>query len=90
MTPKERFKGHFDFLDELDEAIAAALGQYHEAEESDLEELRHLQREVGMARRTLAELCEKFAGMGSEGAAQEPAVTAPQDHLPGAKSAASA
>ncbi len=90
MTPKERFKGHFDFLDELDEAIAAALGQYQKAEESDLEELRHLQREVGMARRTLAELCEKFAGRSSEETAAEPAAATPQDHLPSAKSAASA
>lgn len=61
MTPTERFKSHFDFLDQLDEAIEVALKQYQDAEESDLEELRHLQREAGLARRTLAELCEKFA-----------------------------
>ena len=77
MTPKERFKGHFDFLDQLDEAIEAALKQYHDAEESDLEELRHLQREAGLARRTLAELCRKFAtpvgDPGSEEESQEPA-----------------
>ena len=77
MTPKERFKGHFDFLDQLDEAIEAALKQYHDAEESDLEELRHLQREAGLARRTLAELCKKFAepvgDPGPESDAQEPA-----------------
>ena len=60
MTPNERFKGHFEFLEQLDEAIGAALAQYHDAEEGDLEELRHLQREVGLARRTLVELCEKF------------------------------
>ena len=75
MTPKERFKGHFDFLDQLDEAIEAALKQYHDAEENDLEELRHLQREAGLARRTLAELCRKFtepvSDPGSEAEAQE-------------------
>ena len=60
MTPNERFKGHFEFLDQLEEAIEAALAQYHDAEEADLEELRHLQREVGLARRTLVELCKKF------------------------------
>lgn len=90
MTPQERFKGHFNFLDELDEAIGVALGQYNEAEESDLEELRHLQREVGMARRTLGELCEKFAGVYREEAADEPAANAPQDHAPSEKSAANA
>lgn len=77
MTPKERFKGHFDFLDQLDEAIEAALKQYHDAEESDLEELRHLQREAGLARRTLAELCSKFAkpaaNPGGKEESQEPA-----------------
>lgn len=87
MMPNERFKGHFEFLEQLNEAIDAALAQYHNAEEGDLEELRHLKREVGLARRTLVELCEKFTRpLGDEqraGAAAELA-----DHGPGEKSAA--
>lgn len=67
MTPKDRFKGHFEFLEHLDETINDALAQYSGAEEADLEELRHLQREVGMARRTLSELCAKFAPLNGEG-----------------------
>lgn len=89
MTPKDRFKGHFDFLAQLDEAIEAALKQYHQAEESDLEELRHLQREVGMARGTLEELCEKFAGTSGEAPVQSQAQVAAeaQDQASSEKSA---
>ncbi len=81
MTPTERFKSHFDFLDQLDEAIEAALKQYQDAEESDLEELRHLQREAGLARRTLVELCKKFTGpVSGQGKTSGRSVDAPQDH----------
>lgn len=88
MTPTERFNGHFNFLDQLDEAIEAALKHYHDAEESDLEELRHLQREAGLARRTLVELCKKFSQPASEGEMQKSAFTQQQDQAAGAKSVA--
>lgn len=92
MTPKDRFKGHFEFLEHLDETINDALAQYRGAEEADLEELRHLQREVGMARRTLSELCEKFtpsAGEGEGAPAAEEAVSVSHESAPSEKSAAS-
>ncbi len=82
MTPNERFKSHFEFLDQLDEAIGAALKQYHGAEESDLEELRHLQREVGLARRTLAALCKKFTQPLGEKEAPEQASSAAEPQEP--------
>ncbi len=90
MIPTERFKSHFDFLDQLDEAIEAALKQYHDAEESDLEELRHLQREAGLARRTLVELCKKFSGPVSKDEAQERVYDVAQDQPAAEKSATGA
>lgn len=88
MTPNDRFKGHFDFLDHLDETIEAALVQYRDAEEADLEELRHLQREVGLARRTLAALCKKYTQPIADQQAEEAAAVS-HDPVASEKSAAS-
>lgn len=90
MTPNDRFKGHFEFLDHLDETIDTALSQYHDAKEGDLEELRHLQREVGMARRTLADLCAKFTQPISDGEVEEVTATAKPETDLSEKAAANA
>lgn len=59
IMPLENISKHLSFMRELDYALDEALEEYKDADEHELEELRHVKREVLQARRTMFIFIEK-------------------------------
>lgn len=59
LKPARRFEYHVGFLEQLDKAIEEALASHCEANEGDLEELRHVREELGTIRGILQRMCTK-------------------------------
>lgn len=57
--PLENISKHLSFMRELDYALDEALVEYKDADLSELEELRHMKREVLQARRSMFIFIEK-------------------------------
>lgn len=55
----ENIRKHLSFMRDLDHAIDEALVNYKDADDSDLDELRHMKREVQQARRSIFIYVEK-------------------------------
>ena len=50
---------HLSFLGELSEALDEAMDRYQGADESDLEELRHVRREVELALKSVQQISDE-------------------------------
>jgi hypothetical protein len=57
--PVQKLRKHLSFMRDLDAALNEALTIYAEADQSDLNELREMQREVAAARRSIFIYVEK-------------------------------
>jgi|GEM_PF-3040544 len=55
----EKLGKHLSFMRELEEALDDAVKSYADASDSELEELRHMKREVQQARRSIFIFVEK-------------------------------
>ena len=57
--PLENISKHLSFMRELDYALDEALAEYKDGSEEELDELRHMKREVLQARRSMFIFIEK-------------------------------